>query len=376
MSTDSNNEGSEDGWVNQLVLGLAAHPLSSCNPPPPELPDLLDSLIASEARLEEQVAVIDNVGRGLVRRIDNIKKRVCQLREANSYLKADLNATEDKDSNELLTQRQIYEAKERVLSKMWLQVMFIYTMFSQKVRGMTISTIKAHRDIFAGFLGERHNHPGIQVADSSKLSCAPGCDWYQKHGPYEWSKKPYSNAWLEEMNNTDWDWLRIKDHLTSAITVGGGKAIAVYQMLQANSTHHIPCWFWSEDFDTWTLHGEVERPEKSETGGEHQVIIKVRYNKSQATMKQEKVRKLNEMIKAGLHDPTQATEDPVVEIEKVGEMIIDKTFVFDGMASKATPNGHGQVNVRWLVWWGFEKWHAELMKARSGNQTIDAQYTV
>lgn len=371
-STKSNQEDNENAIANRLILGLAAHPLSSCNPPPPELPDLLDSLIASEARLEEQIAAIEHAGKGLVRRINDVQFRVQRLRAANSHLKSNLEEGDKDAQSERLVQRRIFEAKERVFSKMWIQIIFVHFMFTQKIRGMTISTIKAHRDIFAEFLGERHNHPGIQVANSLTLSCAPGCDWYQKHGPYEWSKKPYSNAWLEEMNNTDWDWLRIKEHIAAAIEVGGGKVISMFQMLQSNSVRFIPGWFWAENFETWTLHGEVEPISSSEGKVENQVTVKVRFNKSAATIQQEKAKKLCEMIKGGFHDPA-SSDDPVIEIDEVGEMTIDQSFVFDGIASKMAPNGRGQEDVRWLIWWGYEKWYATTMKSRAESQIASKQ---
>lgn len=366
---DRNNE---DAVANRLVLGLAAHPLNSCNPPPPELPDLLDALIASEARLEEQVSLIEHVDKGLARRIQDLQKRVHQLRVANSQARVEVSTTGTGPNVELLNKRRMFEAQDRVLLKMCAQVIFIHATFTQKIRGMAISAIRAHRDIFAEFLGERHNHPGIQVANSSTLSCAPGCNWYQKHGPYEWSRKPYSNSWWEEMNNTDWDWVRMKEHFAAAITIAGGKVMALYQLLQANSMRFVPSWFWSEEFESWTMHADMENIENVKGDREHKVVIKVRYNKPAAAIERERAQKLDEMKKSGMQEPTQPTDTIMVDIDPVGETIIDQNLVFDGLATKSTSSQHSQENVRWLLWWGFEKWHAELVKGQSAQQAKKA----
>lgn len=375
---------SENSLTDRLVLELAAHPLSSCNPPPRELPDLLDSLIASESRLEGQVTVIDKLAIGLSRRIEDLRKRLQKLRAENLHFKTNTNTMNLATDSESVNKRRIFEAQERVLQRMCLQIAFIHHTFVQKIRVMTISIIKAHRDIFDEFLGEKHNHAGIQIANSSTLSCTPDCDWYQEHGPFEWSKKPYSNGWWKEMNHTDWDWLRMKEHFAETVTTSGGRIIAMFEMLQGNSMKFVPSWFWADDFETWTLHGRVESVKNTEGRVERQVVIKVRFNKTPAMIEHETVKKLNELKKtqaeqqkAGASDTSQPTDGITIEIGKVGEMIIDETFAFNGLASKPGLDGQGPQRIRWLVWWGFEKWYAEHFskrvpktKATNGQQPV------
>lgn len=385
METEMNGEEDprNDSLTNRLVLGLAAHPLSSCNPPPPELPDLLDSLIASEERLTYQLILIQKVGSGFVRRIRDLKNRVQRVRAAKADLERGGQTPDANVASKLSKDRRILEAQELVLQKMCLQIAFILETFTVKIRQMTNSTIKAHRDIFDEFLGQRHSHPGIQVADSTKLLCTPDCEWYQKHGPYEWSKKPYTNLWWEEMNNTDWDWLRIKEHIAAAVTAGGGQIIAMFEQLQANSQKFVPSWFWNEDFETWTMHADMESVKNTEGHLEDKVVVKVRFNKSVAMIQQETVNKLKEMEKAQNKQENAAAKSSVpslagttVEIDKIGETVIDQDLVFDAWSpSLAGLERGGPPKVRWLVWWGFERWHSEALQKRFG-PAVNAQNRV
>lgn len=368
---DLEDNNSDDGVTRRIVQALAAHPLSSCNPPPRELPDLLDSLIANDSRLREQAVRIEKVGEGLTRRIVNLKQRVQQLQAANAHLKKDVQTADPNKASEVSKERRLFETQERVLQTMCLQTAFIHYTFLHKIKGMTLSTLKSQNDILNEFLGQRHAHPGIGIADSTKMLCVPGCEWYQKHGPYEWSKKPYTNSWWEEMNHTDWDWLRIKEHISTAVSVGGGKAIATYDTMQANSMKFIPSWFWAEDFETWTLHGETETVENTEGDPEDKIVIKVRFNKSTAQIQQETANRTKETNKArtGKGDAETdsnhpSTSDGTISIDKVGETVIDERFVFDGIASMAGGDKGGSQQIRWLVWWGYEKWHTALVQRR------------
>lgn len=178
------------------------------------------------------------------------------------------------------------------------------------------------------------------------------------------------------MNHTDWDWLRIKEHISAAVTVGGGKVTAMYEMLQANAQKFVPSWFWSEDFENWTMHGDVESVKNKEGVVERKVVVKVRFNKSGPAIQRETVEKLKEMNKiqkqqgnGGVEISQQLIDSTAAEVEKIGETIIDENLVFDAMASMTgVDRGGGPQQVRWLTWWGFEGWHAEAVQKRAARQ--------
>lgn len=350
--------------IDPIVLALAAHPLNSCNPPPREMPDLFDSVIASEARLNLLIAKYDKVACEIDQRLANIKERLQQLRAKNGHC----TKTHVQGEREIGPSRKhlIFQAEERVLRKMYLQLAFLHYNFATKFRRLAVMTVQAHHDLFDEFLGQKHDHAGIEVANATKLSCATNCSWYQKHGPYEWSKKPYSDQWWEEMNHTDWDWIRIKDHIVAAVSVGSARLFAMYDTLHATARKFVPSWIWAEDFRTWTIHGDVESFRNIEGRTEQKIVIKARFNKSTAAMEQEKAKKLDEIKKMRLargevdgQELKQSLDKIVVDVDKIAEMVIDQGLVFDGMGQVPGSKGQGPQSARWLVWWGFEKWCSE-----------------
>lgn len=341
--------------ADHIMARLAAHPLNSCNPPPPEMPDLFDSLIASEGRLKIHITKCNSMSNKTSKRVEDLSQRLRILRAKNTHFKTEIWNKSHKGTAKSPAQVK-FEIEEQILQKMATQIAFVHYIFMNKIRAAALSTLKAHRDIFTEFLGERHDHQGIEVANSLELSCTLDCDWYQKHGPYEWSKKPYSNSWQQEMNQTDWDWVRIKEHITAAITVGGGKVAAMYDTFYANTMKFIPPWFWADNFDTWTIQGELQDGVNDKGEHERKPVGRVRFIKSSAMIEQEKTKILE--VAKNYQGEKSADDNTSTDIKKTGETFLDIRYVFDSEARMPGPGGQVRF-VRWMKWWGIEKWYTE-----------------
>lgn len=165
----------------------------------------------------------------------------------------------------------------------------------------------------------------------------------------------------------------MKEHFVAAVSVAAARVISTYQLLQANSLKFVPPWFWAENFETWSIHGELEGLENAQGEKEQRVVIKVQFKRTPAIQNQEKHGRLNERRKAGLHSQGKPGDDTEVVVDEVGEMVLDKTFVFDGLLPPSTSSQSSNAEVRWLAWWGFDKWHAEKKRAHQVLKTKDKQ---
>lgn len=222
--------------------------------------------------------------------------------------------------------------------------------------------MKAHKDIFDALLGDRHDHRGIEVASSRHLQCTPGCNWYVEHGPYEWTKRPYTSQWWEEMNDTDWDWVRMRQHITDVLANARGKAIVVANIFLSNAQIYVPFWFWYEKYETWSPWIQVLPVQNEDSVAEEKVVCQIRFEKTKAIIEEERLRKLEQLRQdRGEEEDTAGAgtlDDTVVEVDAVGKQEIDPAVVFDGDAYLPDFNNRTQPTSigSWLDWWGYQKW--------------------
>ncbi|KAK5311468.1 hypothetical protein LTR70_008759 [Exophiala xenobiotica] len=356
---DIDDGSSDSSSVDSLVLGLAAHPLSSPNPPPQDLPDLLDGVIASEAELRRKWVVCDQLANKLVKRVVNVKQRLETLRQAYPQYRTNMAHSKRGPKTK---DRMCFQAGEELYQRMFMQTSFMHNCLTRNLKVLLQRQMKAHKDIFGTLLGGRHDHRGIEVANSRALQCAPGCNWYAEHGPYEWTKQPYTDQWWEEMNDTNWDWVRMRQHMSDTIANARGKAILVADMFFSNARTHVPVWFWYEKYETWSPFIDVRRVQNENGSVEERVVCKIRFEKTEAIMEKERSYKREQTRRERSTQDDAAEEgirdDSVVEISAVGEREIDPAVVFDGDAYSPDFNNGGQpMSIgSWLDCLGYQKW--------------------
>lgn len=356
---DIDDGSSDSSSVDSLVLELAAHPLSSPNPPPQDLPDLLDGVITSEAELRRKWVICDQLANKLVKRVVNVKQRLQTLRQA--YPQYRTNMTQPKRGPKT-KDRMCFQACEELYQRMFMQTSFMHNCLTRNLKVLLRRQMKAHKDIFDALLGGRHDHYGIEVANSRTSHCAPGCNWYAEHGPYEWTKQPYTNQWWEEMNDTNWDWVRMRQQISDTIANARDNALLVADMFLSNARTHVPVWFWYEKYEIWSPFIELRRMQNENGSLEEKVVCKIRFEKTKAIMEKERLYKREQMRQERSKQDGAAGEgtmnDSVVEINAVGEQDIDPAVVFDGDAySPDFNNGAQPTSIgSWLGCLGYQKW--------------------
>lgn len=333
---DIDDEFSDSSSVGSLVLELAAHPLSSTNPPPPDLPDLLDRVIASEAEMRRKWVVCDQLANKLVKRVGNVKQRLDVLRQAYPQYRTDMTqlkrGPETKD-------RMCFLACEELYQRMFMQTSFMHNCLTRNIKTLLQRQMKAHKGIFDALLGDRHDHRGIEVANSRTLQCASGCDWYAKNGPYEWTRRPAD-------------------------------------MFLSNARTHVPIWFWYEKYETWSPFIEVRRVQTESGPSEEKVVCKIRFEKTKAIMEKEQLYKREQLRqKRSEHDCAAEKgilDLSIVEINTVGEQDIDPAVVFDGDAcSPGFNNGVQPTSVgSWLNVLGYQDSLNNYTSTMNQHQTV------
>ena len=358
-SMDVEDEASDTLSEDSLVLELAAHPLSSPNPPPQDLPDLSDELITSEAEVRRRWVMCDQLVHKLAKRVINVKKRLELLRQAYpQYCTDAMKAKKGWKTNPHLC----FCACEEMYQRMFMQANFMHYCLTRRIKPLLQQHLKAHKNVFDALLGDRHDHRGIDVADSKTLQCGPDCNWYIEHGPYEWTKRPYTHEWWKEMNGTNWDWVSMRQHITEVTTEARDNGIVKADMLVSNARKYVPVWFWYEKFQTWSPHVEVLRVQNENGSMEEKVGCKIRFDKTEVMMKKEREYKLDQAKhQGGVRDSTgkEGTEDESgVEVSAVGEWNIDPAVVFDGHAYSPDDGNGGQLTSigSWLGCLGYQQW--------------------
>ena len=214
--------------------------------------------------------------------------------------------------------------------------------------------------MFDVMLGARHDHPGIEVANSDTLHCIDNCDWYSHHGPYEWSKQPYTDAWWAEMNDTDWDWLRVREYADKLVEDAKKKPIAAVNNLSAHIRQFVPFWFFQKDANAWKLQGKENMWE--EDGHQHSTFyIIVAYRKPEEMIQAEREQLLEQskqQQEEGTGDGESQCVDGKTEVDPIGVNIIEPSIVFDGEATRPDWENGGELRGigSWLHYWGIESW--------------------
>ncbi|KAK5949646.1 hypothetical protein OHC33_009243 [Knufia fluminis] len=356
---DIDDSASDTSSVEAHALQLAAHPLSSVNPPPPDLPDLLDKLIASDAELRKKWTVCDQIVTKLLKRVPNIKQKLEGLRQAHPHYRTDVARSKP---GRRTKQRKCFEACEQLYQRMFMQTSFMHYCLTRKTKPLLQQHMKAHKDIFDALLGGRHDHRGIELANSRRLQCAPACNWYAEHGPYEWTMQPYTNQWWEAMNNTQWDWVRMRQHIADTMTNAQTKGIVVADIFLSNAQKYVPFWFWYEKYESWFPRVDIIRIQNENDVEEEKFVCKVLFEKTEAIMEKERLWKIEQLrqVRSEQEEANEesATTDAHVEVDPLGERDLDLAVVFDGNAYSPDFNNGAQPTSMgsWLNWWGFEKW--------------------
>jgi len=356
-----------DASTDSVLLELAAHPLSSINPPPRDLPDLLDCLIASDSHLREKLHLCDKMKHDLGNQTRLIRKRAEDFDNANRHLinRVPLSSLTSKNSEYMIP-----SAHSFLLCHMVWQLSFLVSKFAVDFKDHLEQLSTAHKHIFGEFLGERHDHPGIEIADSTSMTCSDSCDWYFCNGPYEWSKKPYTKEWWKELNDTDWDWIRVREHIKNTIAETR-KAIMNLDMFHGNIVKFLPPWVWYDDPNTWGVKGEIVNVEGINGERKGEVKLRIWFEKTDQMRTNERIAAENKQrqqwVAEGMHQSEAATKPVNIEINAIAIQLIDEKAIFDGQAM--TPdwdNGGKHCRVgSWMNWWGFGQWLDNLKAARA-----------
>ncbi|KAK5101084.1 hypothetical protein LTS08_004690 [Lithohypha guttulata] len=331
------------------VLDAAIHPLSSVNPPPIDLPDLLDSLIDSESKLVGKIELCDQLADGLARRILHIRNKLERLQRRYPEWRSKVNPYADGVPRKNKSKMQVaFEQQEVVFSRMLMQLNFL------------------HFCLFTRFLGERHSHPGIEIANSRHLHCVDGCEWYLLHGPYEWSEQPYGKLWQAEMNHTNWDWVAVRKHINDLIENSRAKASDNVDLLHSHLLKFVPFWFWVEDYESWTLQAKISARADEQGRKLERITTVVRYQKSTGQLEQELERARTVVQQKKEQTGEECTTPTIDDIDPFGVQDLHPHIVFDGKVfiREWAEGAEAKVIDSWLDYWGFQQWLRQMQPTR------------
>ncbi|KAJ9663810.1 hypothetical protein H2198_000570 [Neophaeococcomyces mojaviensis] len=375
---DPDNDNKSDNSADSVLLELAAHPLNSINPPPRDLPDLLDSLLLSEIRAKAKIDLCNQMTGDLVKQAGLIRRRSDDLLAANSHFESKTKLSEISSKNK---EYRFFRLHSFLLKHMMLQFAFLISKFDGGFKKHLEGLITAHNHLFKEFFGQRHHHPGIELADSKAMTCTDGCDWYFHNGPYEWTKKPYTNQWWNEMNGTDWDWIRVREHIKNTIAETR-KAIMNLDMFYGNVEKFLPAWVWYDNLTTWIVEEETENIEGDNAETNEEMRLMIRYVKTDEAITAERItaerRQRQHWVQEGM-DQNEAARKPVdIAIDHIGVQAISEKVVFDGEA--ITPdwnNGGKHCKVgSWLNWWGFRHWFDDFKAEQAKQAATSSSATI
>ena len=234
------------------------------------------------------------------------------------------------------------------------QTRFMHFVAAEKLPAKIRGSVRAHVEIFDELLGKRHNHVGIEVANSGHAYCVDGCRWYFEKGPFEWSKRAYSDAWWAEMNGTEWDWVRMRTYIEDVVR-DGERGDGGVEMFETHLRRFVPRWFWESE--EWEMCPKI-RIVKGEDGRKRtRLACWIRYRKSEGEVIEERDKLMKAMGREG--------GDEDVKIEPFGTYVMLVNDVFDAEAyvhdwEEAELKSIG----KWLSYWGFEAYKAG--EAQSG----------
>lgn len=333
---------------------VAANPLNSLNPPPRDLPDLIDKLLSSDAALSSRIEGCNQVAYKLRDRLFDLRDRRENLRQRFPQWRSDnpqkLQGPKDKH-------RLAFESQEAIFTRMISQVDFLSNFTLARLPLRLMSQRSACEHVFAVFLGDHHDHRGIEIANSAHLHCVDGCRWYFEHGPYEWSKKPFSNQWWAEMNHTDWDWVKVRKHIEDLVTSINSTHVRAADDFQHHFRKFMPAWFWEGEINRWGLRTRFRVTEDRQGAKRIQTNVFIVYSKTQYEEQRELAQVVAAMIKQreqeGVENPSDF-DTRFIPIQPVGTCDIDNKSVFDGVIT--VDDWDLAVSVpqeSWLKHWGY-----------------------
>lgn len=336
---------------------IAANSLNSLNPPPKDLPDLLDKLLRSDTALRDRREACDKLSLDLASRLDDLRNRLENLRRKFPEWRSDNPNCflGPKDKHHLA-----FALQEAVYTRMISQVSFMHNVAHARLPVSLEKQRVECKYIFEAFLGDRHDHPGIEIANSAHLHCVDGCRWYFEHGPYEWTKKPYSNEWWAGMNQTDWDWVKMRKHVEDLIQDITSKHLRTADEFQYHIRQFVPSWLWKGDTQRWGLQTRFRIVEDQDGCKQVHGNVFISYQKSQIDMEQEHARKVAALVKQreqeDMDNPTDIDIKGVV-IEPMGTFDINNFTIFDGEMLVADWEQAARVPAgSWLSHWGYDRW--------------------
>lgn len=350
MNADESDDSSND-------FEIAANPLNSLNPPPKDLPDLLDGLLVSDSGLHNKLQCCANLSEEIGNRVADLQRRLENLRSKFPQWRSDepqqVEGPRDKH-------RLAFGVQEAIYVRMLSQISFLYHVAHRQLPHVITEQRKQVKHIFDAFLGDLHDHHGIEIANSAHLHCVEGCRWYFESGPYEWTKKPYSHEWWAEMNHTNWDWVKMRKHIEDLMKNTASKQIRAVNDFETHIRRFVPPWFWRGETHRWGLQSRFRIIEKEGVKKVHMNVF-VSYQKTEQEMEQEHAKRLAVLVQQqreqeGVENETSIDTYSIV-IEPMGAVNVnnntifdDELFVADWEQAASTPKGS------WLKYWGYDTW--------------------
>lgn len=357
MDLGHNDE--DQRWIDDDIdFDFANDRPTTHNPPPKDLPDLLDELILSEEALGKKIGLCDKLAQDLITRIAVVKRKLEALRAKHPEW-----LTRQEPSNNATRKGKVqiaFEQQVTLLSHMLIQLQFLHFLASQNLRDIVVECVRAHRRLFEAFLGERHAHAGIEVANASLEHCIEGCPFYYLNGSHEWTKRPYSQKWVDEMTCSDWSWSAVHQEIEDVLRTGRAEISPKIDLFHAHLKRMVPCWFWINDPQPWSLQARVSKRVDAQGRQIERVETVVRFKKPSALIEKERATKLaqiRQVQETGVDSAgADAEETIVIDPEAVQE--VNPSVALDGqvLVRNWTDGAADEPVPSWLDYWGFEAW--------------------
>lgn len=352
----------DESSADPILLEVAANPLNSLNPPPPDLPDLLDSLISSDAVLQNKLRHCRGAAEEISSRVEDVQTRLRTLRSKFPRYSSDNPYRIEELNNKTYI---AFKLQERIYDRMLKQVAFLFHVAHEQLPE-TIQNLRIqHQHIFNEFLGRQHNHPGIEIANSDHLHCVDGCGWYFEHGPFEFSKKPYSNEWWADMNQTVWDWVKLREHIEELIKTAS-QSVNEVDLFIEQLRKQVPKWFWAGGTHKWSLTTNFRKGQDADGITRIQVNGLALYPKTEKEMEEEHSQKLQVLVQKLQAEGRPVDQESIaakqIVIDPTGNAFINDQFVFDGKLEVVDWNKARNVSKgSWLAHWGYIEWLTDFL---------------
>lgn len=357
---NSNNEDLAQSWWQDIGLDAADDVPNIHNPPPENLPDLLDELILSEEALVAKIELCDKLAHDLIPRTKFVKNKLEVLRSKHPEWLSKPNLNGEYDETEEDKVQVALRQQVMFLSRVLIQLQFLHFLLSQKWRDSAVTSVEQHRRLLDAFLGERRAHPGIEVANARLQHCVEGCPFYYLNGSHEWTKKPYSQGWVDDMTSSDWSWPTVQREIEGLVRSGRAEISPTIDLLYAHLKRMLPYWFWSNNPQPWSLIARVSNKMGADDGIFQKVHTLVRCKKPPGMIEKERVARLAQMQQeqAAKGEPEESAVDAAIVIDPEAVHEVDPGAGLDGKALIRDWNdGAKEKQLRsWLDYWGFQDW--------------------